>query len=167
MHPSEKIALFDMDGTLCDYYKGLFEALEQLRSPEEPPYTSSVTDDAPSHIKHRTDLIRSSELWWEHLPVFSLGWDILKVAKQLDYRIMILTRGTRKNTVSWSGKKKWIDGNLGPDVDITITRDKGLVYGRVLVDDYPPYVERWFHWRKRGLVIMGLSKKHFPNLFIV
>jgi len=55
---------------------------------------------------------------------------------------MILTQGPKKNPASWSGKKKWIDKNLGQDVDITITRDKGLVYGKVLVDDYPGYIEK-------------------------
>jgi 5'-nucleotidase len=37
---------------------------------------------------------------------------------------------------------------------VTITMDKGLVYGKVLVDDYPEYALRWLKWRKRGLVIM-------------
>jgi hypothetical protein len=46
---------------------------------------------------------------------------------------------------------------LGPDVDITITRDKGLVYGLVLVDDWPKYILRWLKWRPRGLVIMPAS----------
>ena len=40
------------------------------------------------------------------------------------------------------------------DQRITITQDKGLVYGKVLVDDYPVYVVRWLEWRPRGLVIM-------------
>ena len=32
--------------------------------------------------------------------------------------------------------------------------DKGLVYGKMLVDDHPEYVLRWLKWRKRGFVIM-------------
>jgi len=39
-------------------------------------------------------------------------------------------------------------------VQVTLTEDKGLVYGKVLVDDWPPYIERWLTWRPRGLVIM-------------
>ncbi len=154
----ENIALFDMDGTLCDYAKGLSEALERLRSPEEPPCTFPLGDDTPGYIRSRADLIRASEYWWEHLPKFPLGWDVLTVAQRLDYRIMILTQGPRKNPASWSGKKKWIDEHLGSDFDITITRDKGLVYGKVLVDDHPPYIERWLQWRKRGLVIMPANE---------
>ena len=37
---------------------------------------------------------------------------------------------------------QWCQHHL-PGVPVTITMDKGLVYGKVLVDDYPPYVERW------------------------
>jgi len=29
-----------------------------------------------------------------------------------------------------------------------------MVYGRALVDDWPPYVEAWLEYRPRGLVIM-------------
>ena len=154
----ENIALFDMDGTLCDYDKALLEKLEVLRSPHEPVFKLPLRDNAPSYIRERADLIRASEKWWEELPKFKLGRDILEAARELEYRIVILTQGPRRNPASWSGKKKWIDKNLGPDVDITMTRDKGLVYGKVLVDDFPEYIERWFKWRKRGLVIMPANE---------
>ncbi len=84
------------------------------------------------------NLIHSSEAWWVNLPRFRLGWDILKVVKRLGFHIVILTQRPRRNSVAYSGKKKWIDANLGEDIDVILTRDKGLVYGRVLVDDFPP-----------------------------
>jgi hypothetical protein len=37
---------------------------------------------------------------------------------------------------------------------VTITHDKGLVYGAVLVDDWPDYILKWLEHRPRGLVIM-------------
>ena len=149
----EDIALFDMDGTLCDYEKSLREELEKLRSPEEIPYTDPIRD-APPHIQNRSDMIRASEEWWANLPRFQLGWDVLEIAQGLGYDIMILTQGPRRNPASWSGKKRWIDENLGPDLDVTITRNKGAVYGKVLVDDFSVYVEKWLTWRPRGTVIM-------------
>ncbi len=158
MEQIENIALFDMDGTLCDYDKGMRTELEKLRSPDEPIYNPPLRSSYPKYIHNRADMIKSSESWWVNLPRFQLGWDVLEVAKSLEYRIMILTQGPKKNPTSWSGKKKWIDSNLGPDVDITITRDKGLVYGKVLVDDYPGYIKGWLEWRKRGLVIMPASE---------
>jgi len=160
MSEIENIALFDLDGTLCNYNLGLFEALERLRAPGERPYRHPIRDGAPQHIRNRADLIRASESWWEDLPKFQLGWDVLEVAKKLDYRIMILTQGPRRNPASWSGKKRWIDKNLGPDVDITMTRDKSLVYGKVLVDDYPDYIKGWLKWRKHGLVIMPANESN-------
>jgi len=160
MEKPENIALFDMDGTLCDYDKSLFDSLEKLRSLNEPVYHPPIRENVPDYIKARADIIRASADWWENLPTLKLGWDILKVAQNLDYRIMILTQGPRKNPASWAGKKKWIDKQLGEDFEITITRDKGVVYGKVLVDDYPHYIERWLKWRKRGLVIMPTNNSN-------
>ena len=149
----ENIALFDMDGTLCDYEFGLKTELDMLRYPGEPVFHPPFRD-CPDYIERRRNLITSSEYWWANLPRFQLGWDVLEIAKDLEYRIMILTQGPRRNPNAWSGKKLWIDRNLGEDVDVTMTRDKGLVYGKILVDDFPGYIDRWLRWRRRGLVIM-------------
>ena len=49
-------------------------------------------------------------------------------------------------------KLQWCDRHLaGFPHQVTIIMDRGLVYGRLLVDDYPEYVLRW---RKRGTVIL-------------
>src|SRR6056297_3590257 len=128
------IALFDMDGTLFDYEGSLKKEMEKLRSPEEKDF-SLYDKSKPEYLKNRINLITSSESFWENIPKFKFGWDVLEIAKNLDYRIMILTQGPRKNPLAWSGKKKCIDKHFGEDFDITLTRDKGLVYGKVLVDD--------------------------------
>ena len=154
----EDVCLFDMDGTLCDYEKGLIESLTKLRSPMEPLVIKVPLDNAPAYLRARSDLIRKSTSWWAELPQFKLGFDVWKLALQLEFRRMILTQGPKRNSRAWAGKKMWIDSNLGMEVDITITRDKGLVYGRILVDDWPLYVERWLEWRPRGLVIMPASR---------
>jgi FMN phosphatase YigB (HAD superfamily) len=161
MKQVEKIILFDMDGTLCDYDSGLFNDLEKLRSPEEPIFHPPIKDSFPEYVKARAELITSSGKWWANLPKFQLGFDIREMSKELGYREMILTQGPRRNPDAWSGKKSWIDKNLGQDVDITITRDKGLVYGKVLVDDFPGYIERWLQWRPRGLVIMPANEGNY------
>ncbi len=165
----EDIALFDMDGTLCDYDSGLFKALEKIRSPDEPVFNPPLRDGTPDYIENRRNLISRSEEWWENLPRLKLGWDLLEVAKELEYNIMILTQGPKSNPWAWSGKKKWIDKNLGENFDITITRDKGLVYGKILVDDYPKYIDRWLTWRKRGIVIMPAneSNKDYINSQVI
>lgn len=158
MECPEKIALFDMDGTLCDYDSGLEQSMVKLQSPMEPSYSGVPREDAPAYLKARADIIRLDPEWWATLPQFKLGFDIWDMAEKLGYRRMILTQGPKRNPNAWTGKKLWIDRNLGQNADITITRDKGLVYGKVLVDDWPEYVERWLKWRPRGLVIMPANK---------
>jgi 5'-nucleotidase len=147
------IALFDMDGTLFDYEGSLREKLEEIQSPNEPKVSFNFINNPP-YLKKRIDLITSSESFWEHMPKLSLGWDVLRIAKELNYQIHILTQGPRKNPSAWSGKKKCIDSHFGEDFNFHITRDKGLVYGTILVDDYPDYIRRWLKWRKNGRVIM-------------
>lgn len=154
----ERIALFDMDGTLCDYDGGLKLSMAHLQSPEEPVFKGVPRDDAPAYLKCRADIIRANPEWWANLPRFKLGFDIWGLAEELGYRRMILTQGPKRNASAWTGKKLWIDRNLGQDTEITITRDKGLVYGKVLVDDWPEYIHRWLEWRPRGLVIMPASE---------
>jgi len=153
------IALFDMDGTLFDYEGSLKKEMEKLESPYEKSL-SLYDKDKPEYLKKRINLITSSESFWENMPKFKFGWDVLEIAKKLDYRIMILTQGPRKNPLAWSGKKKCIDKHFGEDFDITLTRDKGLVYGKVLVDDFPGYIDRWVKWRKRGQVIMPANESN-------
>ena len=40
-----------------------------------------------------------------------------------------------------------------PDATVTLAGDKSLVYGRVLVDDWPPFFEGWLAVRPRGQVV--------------
>lgn len=151
---TRNIVLYDMDNTLCDYNRALKGSMEKLSSPDEPPYSGHPSDDAPAYLKNRADLIMSKTRWWAEMPKFQLGFDLWELTQSLGFHHMILTQGPRKHPKAWMGKKMWIGKNIGEDVDITITRDKGLVYGTVLVDDYPGYVERWLEYRPRGLVIM-------------
>ena len=146
---NERIVLFDLDGTLCDYNLGLKHSMVLLESPnerdfpDEPAFKGVPRDDAPAYLRARANLIRSTVDWWADLPKFKLGFVIWDLAGTLEYRKMILTQGPRRNANAWTGKKLWIDKNLGQDVDITITRDKGLVYGKVLVDDWFRLSRSW------------------------
>lgn len=166
---SEKIALFDMDGTLVDYDLGIQQSMSLLASPDEPPFTGVPREDAPAYLKARAALIKSSIDWWTNLPKLKLGFDIWEVAESLGYQRMILTQGPRLFPSAWMGKKLWIDRYLGENTDITITRDKGLVYGKVLVDDWPEYIERWLKWRPRGIVIMpdSAANKGFKHSQVI
>ncbi len=72
--------------------------------------------------------------------------------RALGFELHVLTKGPRSTPNAWSEKVEWCAEHL-PDANVTVTGDKSLVYGRVLVDDYPPYFTRWLEVRPRGLVV--------------
>ncbi|MCK5018074.1 MAG: hypothetical protein KAS32_13540, partial [Candidatus Peribacteraceae bacterium] len=73
------------------------------------------------------------------------------------FEIMILTKGPKSSPNAWKEKVEWCRLHV-PDAKITITEDKSLVYGKVLVDDFPDYIIPWLKYRPRGLVIMPEHK---------
>jgi 5'-nucleotidase len=142
------VGLVDMDGTLCDYEGTMARDLAALRAPGEPP----AMGDEP-WLRARESAIRRQPGWWRGLPRFQLGFDVLAELQALQFEVHVLTKGPASAPNSWTEKLEWCQQHL-PGVPVTITMDKGLVYGKVLVDDWPPYVERWLAWRPRGLVIL-------------
>ncbi|MCR4327183.1 MAG: hypothetical protein NUV46_01215 [Nanoarchaeota archaeon] len=157
MSKHDLIALYDMDGTLFDYEGQLKKDLELLRSPEEKEVDFNFNNNPP-YIENRIKLIKSSESWWENLPPIYAVHEFFALTKEFGFRNVILTQGPKGNPAAWSGKKKCIEKHFGEEIDITITRDKGLVYGKVLFDDFPDYILKWLKWRKNGVVIMPTNK---------
>lgn len=165
----EKICLVDMDGTLVNYMDQLDSDLSKLKSPEESSF-DLYSDNWPEHIENRISLIKKQPNWWLNLPNIQLGHDVLDMARNIGYDIHVLTKGPSKNSSAWSQKLQWCRDKLPHDVKVTITEDKGLVYGTVLVDDYPQYMSRWLKWRPRGLGIMPVNKGNkdysHPNVIL-
>jgi hypothetical protein len=150
--------LFDLDGTLADYDSQLKRDLEAIASPGEAPI-EDVYYNPPAYISARRHVITSQEGWWIKLPKFELGWDILKMIRfnipHNECRIQVLTKGPKTKSIAWKEKLEWCQEHLGGMIDgVTITHDKSLVYGRILVDDWPGYIQDWLKFRPRGLVIM-------------
>jgi FMN phosphatase YigB (HAD superfamily) len=161
-----KIALFDMDGTLADYDGQLLKDLQSIASEHEPP---PVLYENIHYIEARRHVITSQVGWFLNLPKLKLGWDVLEIAKEIGYSISILTKGPARKHTAWAEKVEWCNRYLADYIDgVTIAHDKGMVYGAVLVDDWPEYVERWLEHRPRGLVIMPASKNNMgfshPNV---
>jgi len=153
MKDLSNVALIDMDGTIADYDKAMEDSLELLRAPEEEVYKTGLHKKHPQHIYNRMDIIKAQGDWWENLPKIESGFKVVEVLKDLGFYMTILTQGPKDNPISWSHKVRWCKKNV-PDLDITITRNKGLVYGKLLFDDYPPYITQWLKHRPRGVVIM-------------
>lgn len=149
------IALVDMDGTLADYNGAMTRDLAQLADPEVLADLGDLDFlERKPHMKARMDLIKRQPGWWAGLAKLPQGFQILDILRQLEYRIHILTRGPKTNINAWTEKAAWIRQHVPDYKGLTITLDKSLVYGKVLVDDWPPYVKGWLKHRPRGLVIM-------------
>lgn len=151
-----KIVLVDLDGTLANYTKAMERDLEAIRSPEEtgPLIFNHSSEREPGFYRERVKMIRSQPGWWLNLERLLDGWHIYNIAVGIGFTPHILTKGPRSNPTAFTEKVQWCQKHLGYDVRITISGDKSLVYGRVLIDDYPPYVEGWLNTRPRGLAIL-------------
>lgn len=150
-----KIALFDLDGTLVDFDRAMRDGLARMLSPGESRITeeTNIWSEERPWLEERKRLIKTQPGWWANLPVFQLGWDVLAEARDIGFDINILTKGPYNTTSAWTEKVDWCRRHV-PYTKVTITEDKSLVYGRVLVDDWPKYVEPWLANRPRGIVIM-------------
>ncbi|MBL05051.1 MAG: hypothetical protein VYB34_07570 [Planctomycetota bacterium] len=149
------IALFDMDGTLADYVSAMKRDMESMRGPREPEADENeLWNDPEPHIKARKDIIEKKPGWWRDLEPMKTGMEVVKIARELGFEIRVLTKGPNDVPYAWAEKLEWCQEHLGKDTQVTITRDKSTVYGRVLVDDYWPFMKGWLENRKHGLGLM-------------
>jgi 5'(3')-deoxyribonucleotidase len=143
-----------MDGTVADFDGAMLRELERIASPGE---SSPITGpdgryiDSP-YIRARRKLIRSRPGFWRSLPRYEPGFEILEELRILDFRCFVLTKGPAHDSAAWAEKVEWCRENL-PDIPILIAEDKSIVYGKVLVDDWPDYFVPWLRHRPRGLVV--------------
>ena len=154
-------ALVDMDGTLCDYEGSLRREAEELATALGQPI--NIHDSKWDKL---IDLIKQRPGFWRELPPIDFGFKVVDLLRTYDFDVHILTKGPYRTTSAWTEKVEWCRKHL-PGIPVTITENKGMVYGKVLVDDWIPYCESWMKWRPRGLVIMpahpyndGFDKLH-------
>lgn len=148
-----EIALIDLDGTLADYEGGLRKRLSLLASPGEPEITEKDMSDPPPWIEQRMSLVKRSPGFWRDLERIEDGFRVLERILWAGFNTAILTKGPRSTHSAWTEKVEWCAKHV-PDLPVTVGHEKGLVYGRVLFDDYPRYALSWLKHRPRGTVIM-------------
>jgi 5'(3')-deoxyribonucleotidase len=152
--PAEPIALIDLDGTVADFDGAMKAELAAIRGPNEDAAldeTDLYEGELP-HMKMRRRLIKAKPGFWRNLKRLDAGFEILAMLDNLKFRCNILSKGPRRMPLAWQEKVEWCVAHV-PHMPIVLSEDKGLVYGKVLVDDWPEYVERWISWRPRGLVL--------------
>lgn len=153
--PPKPRALVDMDGTVCDFAGALARDEAALVSPDEARRVFTAEDEEKfPYVKARRRLIKAQTDWWLNLDELPRGMRIVKMLEELGFRITVLTRGPKPHPHAWAEKVKWAKRHI-PGCNVTVTDDeKGMVYGKVLVDDWPEYVESWLKRRPRGLVVL-------------
>jgi 5'-nucleotidase len=149
----ERQAGLDMDGSLADYDKAMREKMESLRAPEEPAYVDRLADGSEQpHMEARRKLIQRQPGFWRGLPRIQLGFEVVEVMRTIGFGLHVLTKGPRSTPSAWSEKLEWCLAEI-PDATVTVTGDKSAFYGRVLLDDWPPYFLSWRKVRPRGVVV--------------
>jgi 5'(3')-deoxyribonucleotidase len=154
---SNKIALFDLDDSLAGYSESLKKTLCNLDN--RPEFSSEDMDvwqlaQQYPFIRARIALIKSQPSFWLNLPLIPNGFTVMNLAKAIGYEIHILTKGPKKFPSAWEEKVLWCQKHIEDDIDIHITSNKSMVYGKILYDDFPDYMETWLKHRPRGLGIM-------------
>jgi hypothetical protein len=148
---SKPIAFFDLDDTLCHYKAAVERDMTKLMLPGEGPYVYPE-DDAPAYMHNRISSILCNEDWWYNLMPIERTFNLMYEFSNEGFQPHILTAGPKRHPGAWAGKKRWVDRYFGKDIPMTITRDKSLLRGAVLVDDYPKYFLPWLDSNPEGLV---------------
>ena len=156
------VFLFDMDSSLADHDTALQADLNAIRSPEEKEVALWGDEEKLPYMRARIRLIRNQPDWWLNLKPIDSGIALYDLAVQMGFTCEVLTKGPKNSPNAWREKVLWCQKHLDKDVNIHIVSDngdgphggKGRVYGRVLYDDFPPYMLKWLHHRPRGLGIM-------------
>jgi len=154
------VALFDLDGTLADFIGGMQKELDKMRGPGEPVWDieSELQDNEPEYITARRRCVKNGVGFWRNLLKYKPGFDILDTCMKLNFKINIFSKAPKKQLSAFTEKAEWCEKYMPCSYDISLVQDKSLHYGKVLVDDWPPYIGPWLEHRPRGLVIMPAHK---------
>jgi len=162
----DKIALFDLDGTIADFESAMKEDLAKISKDEVEIPEILHSKKHPDYIFNRMRLIKSQRGWWENLKVIESGVEIMKLCKKIGFNIHILTQGPKdvSSNPAWGEKYVWCNNYITPiigEFGMSVVREgKGLHYGRVLVDDYPPFMLEWLKHRPRGFGLMPITEEN-------
>ncbi len=142
----ENIALLDMDGTVCRWNEQLEHDLNAVLGDAR----KTLPPETVTKVEH---LIRKQPGWYLNLEPIPLGIKLAEMLRDIGFGIMVATKATPKAANAWSEKAAWCMKHL-PYASVTVTEDKTLLYGKILVDDYEKFAAPWLKRRPRGYVIL-------------
>jgi len=154
---SAKIALVDMDYTICNFQEPMELYLRSLESPEEiGKYDYSnlwKLEGEHPHIGKRIRTILSKHSFWANLKPIEAGLELYKYIAN-HFETYILTKALKECSLAWREKVDWLHRYIGKDIEIMVVTNKKLVHGDLLFDDMPENAEDFLRLNPNGRVIM-------------
>ncbi|MBQ9234994.1 MAG: hypothetical protein IJ184_00825 [Alphaproteobacteria bacterium] len=122
----------DMDGVLVDFDRGFMTAFNCL------------PDDLPR--QQMWERVVNTSDYWVNLPPKDDAFELTDYLANLSFEILtgLPHHGFDKANIE---KRRWIKKHLGADIKVNccLSKEKQnfLKSGDILIDDYPPNIERW------------------------
>ena len=151
----QPIALMDLGGTLCDCDARLRDGLARLDGAHDPAGDESP-EVAAAHQESRRRLVMAAPGFWRDLPPLAVGFELLELVRELGFSVHVVTKGPHDVPAAWADKVRWCRRHL-PGVPVVVTDSKTLVFGHVLIDDWPPYVADWQRQWPDALAVMPVQ----------
>lgn len=148
----DKVALIDLDNTVVDHEGQLKQDIHDTLGKDYCNVSAKVREQIGYLVKNKPG-------WWANLQPLTYGMSIVQLLRENGFRLVICSKGPRRAVGAWSEKVQWVQQYI-PDADIVLTQDKSLVYGRILVDDWPDYIKPWLDVRPRGIVLMPATAQN-------
>ena len=149
----QRIALIDLDSTIADYEKAMTRDLKKLMGPDEQFVFPSFGVVVPDYVMERVKMIRQIPGWWRNLEPIESGFKIVNILRDFGYDINVLTACPSSAFNSATEKYEWCAKYL-PYATVSTSKNKFLMYGRLLFDDRSAYVTEWLARRPNGLAIV-------------
>ena len=160
----KKIALFDMDDTLCAYREKLLrDLMDNLGEDSLNGLDLFQEERIPLAIRQKIKQIRQQKGWWATLPFVPSGMELWSYLGSLEFERHLLTKAPyrKEDSNGWSEKFEWHKLFLPEADNFTETLDKQYSFGNVLVDDWPAYI---LPWLKRWESSVAILPVHPYNL---
>jgi hypothetical protein len=142
----------DMDGVLCDFYRGVARVLDMEGKYDEFLMTVQPTESNNYEFFGipKTEILSAvddaGEEFWVNLPAYEWVPELVSTAIRQGDGVSFLTSCGRFKHAH-VGKIRWLKkhGILTSHTDVILSHRKFLHAGprEVLVDDYPVYLNRW------------------------